>query len=296
MSGEGRVIALGFFDGVHLGHQALMARARERASSIGARAAAVTFDQHPDRLVRGASMPLLSGMEDRKELISRVGGIDEIIVLHFNSTFMQTPWEDFVNDLAEEYDAVHLVMGRDFCCGWRGLGTAERIAAWCAENGLGCDIVDQVSLDGVVVSSTYIRRLVEAGEMEAAARHLGHPHCISHTVVHGYQRGRRMGIPTVNIPIPEDVIVPRRGVYASRVWLPDGPQDAVTNVGVCPTFAGDGRVTVESNLLDFSGELYGARVRVEFLHFLRDEKRFADADMLAGQILRDMDAARQYLR
>ena len=289
-----RVAALGFFDGVHLGHQALMRLARQRAAELNARPSVITFDAHPDVFVHGVDVPLLTSMSGRRELIARAGGIDDVIMLHFDRHFMQTPWVDFIRSVAEGMGAVHLVMGRDFCCGWRGEGTAERIAAWCAENGLGSDIVDQVRLDGTVVSSTHIRQLIQAGDMEQAARFLGHPYAVSDRVVHGYQRGRRMGIPTINFPIPPDVIQPRYGVYATCAHLPGGPCPAVTNVGVRPTFGTDRAVTVETNLLDFSGQLYGARVRVDFLAFLRDETRFESQEQLAEQIRRDIDAARSY--
>ena len=291
-----RIAALGFFDGVHLGHQALMRLACQQAERLNARPAVVTFDAHPDTFVYGETVPLLASMDARKELIGRVGGIDDVILLHFDRQFMQTPWEDFIRSVVYGMGAVHLVMGRDFCCGWRGEGTAERIDAWCKEHGVGCDIVEQVTLDGTVVSSTHIRSLVAAGDMEEAARFLGHPFFVSDTVVHGYERGRRMGIPTINFFLPPDVIQPRHGVYVSRVWLRSGFCPAVTNVGVRPTFSGpgDSRVTVETNLLDYSGQLYGARVRVDFLSFLRDEARFASQQELAAQIQRDIAAARDY--
>ena len=289
-----RVAALGFFDGVHLGHQALMETARKRATQLDAVPAVITFDAHPDAFVHGVEVPLLESMENRRELIARAGGIQDVTFLHFDRQFMQTPWEDFIRSVTGEMGAVHLVMGRDFSCGWRGQGTAERIAAWCDASGVGWDIVEQVRLDGIVVSSTYIRSLIAAGDMERAARFLGHPYSVSDTVVHGYQRGRRMGIPTINFPIPPGVIVPRHGVYAAMAWLPDGPRPAVTNVGVRPTFAGDGAVTVETNLLDFDGQLYGARVRVDFLAFLRDETRFGTPEELAAQIRRDIGSARTY--
>ena len=296
MQNTRRVTALGFFDGVHLGHQALMRLAGKRAQELDATAAVITFDAHPDKVVRGVDVPLLESLENRKELIERVGGIRDITVLHFDSAFMRTPWEDFVRSVVDELGAVHLVVGRDFCCGWKGLGTAERIAAWCGENGVGCDIVEQVELDGVVVSSTHIRSLVADGRMEEAARFLGHPYSVSDRVIHGYQRGRRMGIPTINFPIQPGVIVPRHGVYAARAWLPDGPHPAVTNVGVRPTFAGDRYVTVETHLLEQQGELYGARVRIELLSFLRDEARFDTQQALAAQIMRDIDATRRYFQ
>ncbi len=293
--GVRRVIALGYFDGLHLGHQALMKIVRERAAWLDACPAVVTFDAHPDRFVLGKAAPLLSDNDGRRELIDRVGGIGDVVMLHFDEQFMRTPWEDFIRSVVGDLGAVHLVMGQDFCCGWRGEGTAPRIAAWAHANGIGCDIVEQVALDGIVVSSTYIRSLVAAGDMRRAARFLGHPYCVCHTVEHGHARGRRMGIPTINFPVPEGVIAPRYGVYATRAWLQSGPVDAVTNVGVRPTFAGDGQATVETNLLDFDGELYGQSVRIDFVDFLRPEARFSGQEALAEQIRRDIGAARQCL-
>ena len=126
-----RVIALGFFDGVHLGHQALMRRTVERAKEYAVRPSLISFDVHPDTVVRGLEVPLLGSVADRKDLISRVGGIDDIIMIHFDKRFMQTPWEEFVGSVKNDLGALHLVMGRDFCCGWRGEGTSARLAEWC---------------------------------------------------------------------------------------------------------------------------------------------------------------------
>lgn len=291
-----RVIALGFFDGVHLGHQALMKKTRERAAELGAVPSVISFDQHPDTLVRGEPVPLINSVAGRKELISRIGGIDDIIMIHFDERFMHTPWQEFLRIVKEELGAVHLVIGYDFCCGWRGEGTAERIAGWCAENGLGCDAVGKVVLDGVTVSSTYIRSLVAGGEMEKADRYLGHPHVLIDTVGYGYRIGRQIGAPTINTRIPEGVIVPRRGVYATRVWLPDGARAAVTNIGVRPTFGEGNGLTVESNILDFSGDLYGAQIRLEFFAFLRDERRFESPEALREAIEKNIEQTRRYFR
>ena len=287
-----RVIALGFFDGVHLGHQALMRRTTQRAAEYGVRPSVISFDTHPDTYVRGVEVPLLGSVADRKDLISRIGGIDDIIMIHFDRRFMQMAWDAFLESVRADLGAVHLVMGHDFSCGYRGEGTAPRIAAWCREHGMGCDIVSEVYVDDVIVSSTYIRGLVSAGDMENAARYLGHPHTLTDTVGYGYKIGRSIGAPTINTRIPEGVIVPRHGVYATRVWLPQGPKPAVTNVGVRPTFDNDDRLTVESNILDFNGNLYGSQVRLEFLKFLRDEKKFPTAEALGKQIQKDIDAAR----
>ena len=291
-----RVIALGFFDGVHLGHQALMKKTVQRAKELGVRPAVISFDAHPDTLVHGVEVPLLGSVADRKDLISRVGGIDDIIMIHFDRKFMQMRWDDFLSTVRDELGGVHLVMGHDFCCGYKGEGTAERISAWCAENHMGCDVVSEVYVDGIVVSSTYIRGLVSEGNMERAARFLGHPHTLTDTVGYGYRIGRNIGAPTINTRVPEGVIVPRKGVYATRVWLPEGPKPAVTNVGVRPTFENDDRLTVESNILDFNGNLYGSQVRLEFLTFLRDERRFPSPEALGEQIRRDIEASREFFR
>ncbi len=239
-------------------------------------------------------VPLLGSVADRKDLISRVGGIDDVIMIHFDRNFMQTKWDEFLERVREDLGAVHLVMGRDFCCGWKGEGTSEKISIWCAENGLGCDVVSEVYVDDVVVSSTVIREFVMQGDMERAARFLGHPHSLTDTVGYGYRIGRSIGAPTINTRIPEGVVVPRHGVYATRVWLKEGPCPAVTNVGIRPTFEGDGKLTVESNILDFSGNLYGSQVRLEFLSFLRDEVKFPSPAALGEQIQKDIAASRAY--
>lgn len=289
-----RVIALGFFDGVHRGHQALMKRTIMRAAEHGVHPAVISFDTHPDTFVHGIDVPLLGSVADRKGLISRVGGIDDIIMIHFDRKFMQVEWEDFLTTVKNELGAVHIVIGRDFCCGYRGAGNSAKIAVWCKENGIGCDIVDEVLLDGIVVSSTYIRKLVAEGNMERASLYLGHPHTLTDTVGYGYRIGRSIGAPTINTRIPEGVIVPRYGVYATRVWLPEGPKAAVTNVGVRPTFDNDNTVTVESNILDFHGKLYGSQVRLDFMAFLREERKFPSPEALGEQIRRDIESTRAY--
>lgn len=289
-----RVIALGFFDGVHIGHQALMRRTVARAKEYSVRPAVISFDTHPDTFVHGIEVPLLGSIADRKDLICRIGGISDIIMIHFDRKFMQVEWTDFLNTVKNELGAVHIIIGHDFCCGYRGAGTSEKISAWCADNGLGCDIIGEVILDGVTVSSTHIRQLIADGNMEEAARYLGHPHTLTDTVGYGYRIGRSIGAPTINTSIPDGVIVPRHGVYATRVWLPEGPKAAVTNVGVRPTFDTDEHLTVESNILDFNGNLYGSQVRLEFLSFLREEKRFSSPEALGQQIQKDIADSREY--
>ena len=290
-----RVIALGFFDGIHIGHAALLRRTKERAAEIGATPSVLSFDVHPDTLVFGREVPLINSAAGRADLIRRLFGIESVIFIHFDKTVMQMPWQDFVQTLITEMDAAWVVVGHDFRFGWKGEGTAERLQSYCAEHGLGCDVIPAVTLEGKVVSSTYIRDLISEGEMEAANRFLGHPHTLVDTVHYGYRLGTKMGTPTINMRFPDGVIVPRYGVYAAKVFLEDGSEHmAVTNVGVRPTVSGENRVSVESFILDFSGNLYDHKVRVEFHAFLRPEQRFESVDALKAQILRDAEATRRY--
>ena len=287
------VIALGFFDGLHLGHAALLDRAKARAAEQGAQAALLTFDVHPDALVKKAPVELLCSAEDRRYLAQRYFGIDRVLYIHFNRETMRLPWQAFMEGVVDRYGAVHFVIGHDFSCGFQGAGTAPLREKWCREHGLGCDVIPPVSLDGVVVSSTYIRELIRAGDMERAAAFLGHPHLLTDTVRTGFRLGRTMDFPTVNMCLEPGVLEPRRGVYATRVLLPDGTHEAVTNVGLRPTFDGD-RVTVETHILDYNADLYGQRVCVMFYHFLREERKFDSPQALGAQIREDVARAREY--
>ena len=293
-SSHERVIALGFFDGVHKGHGALLRRAAERAEALGADSAALTFDVQPAAIISGRGAPLLSSCEDRIDLMRSLYGVGEVIVAHCDDTLIRTPWEQFLSRLTREHGAVHLVAGHDFRFGYRGLGDPARLTQWCGEHGLGCDVIEPVKEDGVLVSSTYIRTLVAGGEMERAVRFLGHPHRLSGIVEHGKRLGGKLGFPTVNLTLPADLVAPARGVYVTRVTAEGRAYPAVTNVGVRPTVDDGDRATVESFLLDFDGDLYGRRLCLEFFRFLRPEQKFDSLDALRGQIARDAQAAREF--
>ena len=290
-----RAIALGFFDGVHIGHGALLEKTKERAAEIGATASVLSFDVHPDKLVFGNDVPLINSSLGREEIIRRCYGIDNVVFLHFNKHTMRIPWKDFLDEIIERLNLVWIVVGHDFRFGYKGEGTSEKLKAYCEEKGIGCDIIQAVTLDGRIVSSTYIRTLIADGEMEQAARYLGHPHTLADTVRSGYHLGTRLGTPTINMYFPDGVIVPRHGVYAAKVYLEDGSSHiAVCNVGVRPTVSDNNRVNIESHLLDFSGNLYGRQARIEFYRFIRPEKKFGSFEELAEQIHRDADEARAY--
>lgn len=293
MSFQQTVIALGFFDGLHIGHAALLNAAKQAAAARGAQPAVLTFDVHPDTFVKRTNVQMINSSADRSYIARRFFGIGQLFYIHFNAETMRLPWQDFMENVTSAYHAVHFVIGHDFSCGYRGEGTAEKISGWCAAHGLGCNVIPPVTLDGVVVSSTVIREMLRSGDTERAARFLGHPHLLTDTVRTGFRLGRTMDFPTINMQLEENVLEPKRGVYASRVQLDDGAHFAVTNVGMRPTFDGQ-RVTVETHILDYCADLYGQRVCVEFCRFLREERRFPSPQMLSAQIREDVAAARRY--
>ena len=292
-----KVIALGFFDGIHLGHQALLRRSVERSEERGFTPAVFTFDRSPREFVTGARVPLLTTVEERRDSIRRLFPIHEFIVAPFDEKLMTMPWVDFVLMLAQECHAGWLVAGHDFRFGHRNAGTPTLLSKKAAALGMGCDIIPAVTLDGIVVSSTHIRALLERGEAAEAARFLGRPFALSGPVRHGKGIGHtRLGTPTVNLIPPPGQLVPARGVYITRVTVGDAAYPAVTNAGVRPTVDENGGVTVESHLLDQSVQVYGRGCRVEFLEMLRPERKFSDIDALREQIVQDADQAREYFR
>ena len=296
MSIKEKVIALGFFDGVHLGHAALLRRTVEAAAQRGVTPAVFTFDRPPKEVVTGVPCPLINSAEDRRELVRRLYGIQEVIMVPFDREMMTTPWDKFVTDiLVGRYHAVHLVAGHDHHFGHKNQGSPELLLEKCAELGLGCDIIPKVEVGGITVSSTYIRRLVELGQISRANRFLGHPHTLTGSVRHGRGIGSSRLYPTANLIIPPHVLVPSHGVYVTRATLPEGASyAAVTNVGPRPTVNNGTDITVEASLLDFEGDLYGKTLRLEFFEHLRDEVRFDSLDALKAQIAADAEATRRY--
>ena len=287
------VIALGFFDGVHLGHAALLAAVRKRADALGLRAVALSFDIHPDALVRGRPMPLLSTAAQRERLLLDAG-MDEVQLLHFDAAFMHMPWQTFLDDvLIRRFSARHLVCGDDYRFGDRGAGTAQLLAKACADRGVGCDIVDKVALDGVTVSSTHIRELLLAGDAGQAARFLGRPYRLTGRVVHGNGLGRAWGTPTANLLPDPSLLLPKRGVYITRALCAAGDYAAVTNVGTRPTVDGQG-VRVEAWLPDFDGDLYGQDISLDFYAYARPERKFDSVQALREEIMKNAEQARAF--
>ncbi len=285
------IYALGFFDGVHLGHQALLKETRRLAEKTFCHAGVVTFATHPDALVAGKTPLLINSLEDREEML--LGHwVDRLLVLPFDEALRNQSWQDFLEDLVRQ-GAAGFVCGSDFRFGAGGRGTAETLAAFCEEKGLAYGVVPQQMIGQIRVSSAYIRDLIQAGEMERAAEFLGHPHMLSGEVVSGRQLGRTIGIPTANVRVSPRLVLPKAGVYACKVETPKGTFLAVTNVGTRPTVAGRS-LTVEAYLLDFDGDLYGKSVRVEFWKFLREEKKFPSLEELQEEISKNVRQTRDF--
>ena len=285
------IFALGFFDGVHLGHRALLTQCRRLAQEQHCDAGAVTFGSHPDALVFGSAPVLINTPSDRERLLRR--DMDRVVTLPFDEKMHNTGWEDFLNLLRRDYGGAGFVCGDDFRFGSHGTGNGKLLAEYCKRENLPYAVVPEQTVHGTRVSSTYIRTLLEDGDMEEAAAFLGHPHILTGKVIHGHQLGRTLGIPTANLPLPPGLAVPKFGVYACLVELEGKPYPAVTNIGTRPTVNGTG-ITVEPWLLDYQGDLYGREITLEFYKFLRPERKFPSLEALQAEIHHNAEQTREF--
>jgi riboflavin kinase/FMN adenylyltransferase len=281
-------LAIGVFDGVHLGHRALIAHLAHGARLEHATALAATFDPLPIRvLAPGAPASGLSDVSDRVRLV-RDAGADAVTVFGFDAAFAKLSADEFVDRLRGGGDLRRIVVGPDFHFGRRAEGDVQKLRARGQRDGFVVDVVTPIEIDGAIVSSTRIRNLLLAGGVEAAARLLGRPFSVRGRVVHGAKRGRALGFPTINLALPTQRLLPRDGIYAVWAEMGEGRFKAAATLGVRPTFGGGERV-LEAYLLDFSGELYGDEVEVAFVKRLRDEIAFASPAELSAQIARDVE-------
>lgn len=286
------VYALGFFDGVHLGHQALLRACKAIATEYSCQAGVVTFTDHPESLVLGKSPDRINSNQDREALLKSYG-IDTVLSLPFDKALMQTHWTDFLSQLVDT-GAAGFVCGEDFRFGAGGVGTAKKLAAFCESRKLPHAVIPDQTLDGIRVSSSHIRSLLESGETETALRFLGHPHVLTAEVIPGRGLGHTLGIPTANLDLPQGVLLPKPGVYACRAFAQGKPYLAVTNIGSRPTVGGH-RVTIEPHLLDFEGDLYGEQLTLAFYRYLRPEQNFDSLEELKAQIKKDRAESRKVL-
>ena len=287
-------LAIGVFDGVHVGHQALVRSVAERARSASSTPIAATFDPLPiEVLAPGAPPSALSDIEERTELLAAAGA-QTVVVFRFTPEFAAMPPEEFCRRLAAAGSLRQVCVGDDFQFGRERSGTVDTLRALGATHGFTVDIAPPVLVDGCIVSSTRIRNALLAGNVADAARLLGRPYAVTGVVEHGDKRGRALGFPTVNLHTPPQRLLPRDGIYAVWALVESKRVMAAASLGVRPTFGGGAR-RLEAFLLDWKGDLYGDHVRVEFVERLRDELRFASASDLAAQIAKDVAQTRTAL-
>ncbi len=300
-AGVAFVATVGVFDGMHRGHEAVVRATRDAARRLDATAVAITFEPHPELVLRGSGPPLLC---DPLEKLMRLGrdGIDTVVVQAFDRTFAGQTAAEFIARLSAGRHLRGIVMSAESAFGRDRAGTAAAVAELGADRGFEVLQAPLVAVGGERISSSRIRHELETGRLSAAARQLGRRYAVIGEVVHGDGRGRTLGYPTANLAFPAPVALPRNGIYAVRVtWGgadPLGPErraDGVASLGVRPTFGLGGRV-LEVHLLEFDEDLYGMRLRVEFVRRQRGERRFAGAEALVHQMDRDTERSREILR
>jgi riboflavin kinase/FMN adenylyltransferase len=293
---EGTTVTVGTFDGVHLGHHAVLVEIVERARQAGRRSVLVTFEPHPLEIVNPqAAPPMLTSPEERREALAETG-LDYVVFLRFDRELAGFTPERFVREvLRERCGMQELVIGHDHGFGRARSGDVETLRRLGASDGFLVDVVPPVEAGGHPISSTQIRRAVAGGDLAGAARLLGRPYSVSGRVVPGAGRGRSIGIPTLNLgEVPARKLMPPDGVYAAWVEWRGGRVGGMLNQGPRPTF-GEGSRTVEVHLLDFAGDLYGEWVKVEWVSRLRDTRKFAAVDQLQAQLDIDREHTRQAL-
>ena len=291
---EATATALGNFDGVHLGHQELIREAVKQAREKGLKSAVFTFSNHPKNVISGTNMVKNIIYNDEKEEILESMGVDYLFSLDYTKEFGSLSPQEFTAELLVKHFRVkHVVCGFNYRYGYKAQGDSQTLIEQGCILGFDVSVMDAVSLEGSVVSSTLIRGLIAQGEMEECSRYLGRNYSIGGTVIEGNHIGRTIGFPTCNITVDETMVAPASGVYVTCCRVDGQTYPAITNVGSKPTI-GLYHKNVETHLLDVKVDLYGKEIRVEFLKKLRDERKFDNIEALTEEIRRTCDTAREY--
>ncbi len=284
------VLALGMFDGVHRGHQALLAKGLQEAQALGSELAVCTFEPHPLAVLKPeAQVSRLTTLPERAALMAHYG-VDSLCVHRFTRQVAALPPEEFLRRVEELYHPLALVCGYNYTYGQFGSGNGERLKEWGEARGVAVHVVQEVRLDGDAVSSTRIRACLQQGDIEEANRLLGHHWSLSGRVVSGKHLGRTLGFPTANLRLPQNKQLPAYGVYLCEAQTPEGDYPAMVNIGDHPTAPGGG-VTIEAHLLRHREDLYGKNMRLVFLRRLREERRFPSLEALEEQLREDREEA-----
>ena len=284
-------LALGTFDGVHLAHRYVISRTVEWSQIHSGVSMVFTFANHPLSVIQPHRVPpQLQTMSGKTEQIRKLG-VNVLVRIPFTKEMLHLSPEDFVYLLAKKIGPCHIVVGPNYSFGDKGYGNPGMLSGLAARYGIETEICPEIMEDGVMVSSTTIRRLIAEGDVTAAAKLLGRPYDLTGTVVHGDHRGRTLGFPTANLKISRDILVPAQGVYAVRVKVGGAYHDGLCNVGSNPTF-GQEQSRIETHILDYNRDIYGRRLTVHFLGRLRTVKTFASAEDLIRQMKLDVKEAK----
>ncbi len=290
-------LAIGFFDGLHKGHQTVIQQAIDTAKNLGIASAVMTFNPHPSHLFAGEHEKIgyITPLEEKQRILSEMG-IDTLFIVSFDQSLASLTPEEFVDQVLRNLNVRHVTAGFDFTFGAKGKGTMEQMASL-ANGDFGTTSVEKVTEEEEKVSSTRIRKLLSNGEVAKTASLLGRPFRSIGTVIDGDKRGRQLGFPTANITPGAELIVPQNGVYAVRFTADGITYDGVCNIGVKPTFdhPDEARKTIEVNVFDFDGDLYGKNVIVDWIDHIRAEQKFDSIDMLIKQIAEDKETAKKIL-
>jgi len=289
------VLTIGNYDGVHVGHRMIIDRVKQEAQALGGTSMLMTFNPHPLAVVRPEELTgLISPIGLKKRLIEEAG-IDVLIIAPFTEEFRRIEPEDYVKDLLVGQLGIRgLIVGYDFRFGRQGKGDVELLKELSARYGFFFTVIDAITQDGEKIGSNRIRKMIRAGEMGKAMNSLGRPYLMEGRVVKGFGRGREIGFPTINIETAFELI-PRNGVYSTEIETRDGRFHSVTNIGFNPTFDGK-ELSIETYILDFSGDLYGQEVTLRFHRRIRDEMKFSSVDELKARIAKDVELTSDYFK
>lgn len=285
-------VSLGKFDGVHKGHDVLI-RQLLSAKEKGLETVVFTFDIPPKSLTENNNYRVLSTNEEKKSVFEQYG-IDYLLFCPFTKEIMNMEPEDFVDWLVTSLHVKRIVVGSDFCFGHNRRGNHTLLAKLSEKYGYKLTVVNKLTYKNREISSSYVREEILKGEIETANELLGYPFFVGSEVVHGRQLGRKIGIPTINMKLPAEKILPLKGVYVTKVLVNDRFYAGVTNVGCKPTVNNSNKVVVETHLLDFAGDLYGMELKVFFFHYIRPERKFESVEALRKQMEKDIGECRKY--
>lgn len=291
---EPTALSLGKFDGVHRGHEALISHLLEKKKE-GLKAAVFTFDIPPKKLTENNNYRVLSTNEEKREILQE-RGIDYLLQCPFTKEVMCMEPEAFVDWIVRSLHVKSIVVGADFRFGHNRRGDHALLAQLSDTYGYTLRVVDKLQYEGRDISSSFVREQIICGAIEKANFLLGYPFFVKSEVIHGRQLGRKLGIPTINMELPAEKLLPPKGVYATAVDIRGKTYIGVTNVGCKPTVNHSNKVNVETHILDFSGDLYGYQMRVRFYSFIRPEQKFTSVEMLKEQMERDICASRERMQ